>query len=685
MNLNNWMASLKQSTPLFNVSIPGTHESCALYDHATAGYTQCQWLSIPDQLANGIRFLDIRPAYEIDGNQFEINHGGYDQNITFAKVQEQIIDFLQDNPSEVVLMNVQQEYYYVKNADFVARFNQIVAGYEHYWFFEERIPTIEEARGRIVLIRGYNPLSYYPNNPKNGGWLTDKGIPLNALTIEGNSENEYFRTQNDSKAWESDKISAIEKMIDAGIIDNRFALNYLSYAHGGATPGRNAEAMNPVIYQYIAKRPDSILGILPMDFATNTPGFIEEIIRHNLQWGEVVAANFSGPGRKEIAVFIDKGNNTTGLSLFSPTGDGTFQLREVWDSGAGNWQATRTSRVVVGDFSGTGKDEIAVFYDYGNNQTGLWLFSATGDASFQPQKVWDSGFGNWQAGRMSKVVVGDFSGTGKDEIAAFYDYGNNRTGLWLFSATDAQPFQPQRVWDSGFGNWQATRTSRVVVGDFSGTGKADIAAFYDYGNNQTGLWLFSATDAQPFQPQRVWDSGVGKWEAGRMFKVVVGDFSETGKAEIAIFYDYHKGQTGLWLFSGTGTQPFQPQQVWKNAGGTDWGARWYGSVVVGDFSGSGKAEIAVFYSYGNNQTGLWLFSASDAQPFQPRQVWNSGVGNWRTIAVSESMVGDFSGSGKMEIATFYDYDLNTTGVWLFSAVSSNSFQPRMVWKGDLTP
>ena len=447
MNLNNWMAYINQSTPLFKVSIPGTHDSCALYDHATGGYTQTQWLKIPEQLANGIRFLDIRPAYELKGKPFEINHGGYDQNITFAEVQKQIIDFLKANPSEVVLMNVQQEYTRQNNADFAARFNQIVAGYEDYWFFEERIPTIEEARGRIVLIRGYDPSKFNPNNPDNGGWLTDKGIPWNGLTVEGNSENYYFRTQNASNAWEKDKIRAIETMIDEGIIDNRFVLNFLSYAHAGATPGRNAEAMNPLINQYIAKkRPNSILGILPMDFATNTPGFIEEIIRHNVQWREVVAGNFSGAGRKEIAVFSDDSNSTTSLWLFSPTGDGSFQPRKVWDSGVGNWEATRMSKVVVGDFSGDGKSEIAVFYDYGNLRTGLWLFSAAVAQPFQPQRVWDSGAGNWMALAMSETIVGDFSVSGKMEIATLYDYNFSTTGVWLFSAASSNSFQPRMVW-----------------------------------------------------------------------------------------------------------------------------------------------------------------------------------------------------------------------------------------------
>jgi hypothetical protein len=667
------MASLRQSTLLSNVSIPGTHESCALYDHAKAGYNQCQWLTIPEQLLNGIRFLDIRPR----GDTLEITHAGADQKITFGEVQQQVVDFLKDNPSEIVLMNVQQEYVYVPNAEFVKKFNEAVAGYVNYWFFEARIPTIEEARGRIVLIRGYNPTGFNPTAPTNGSWLADKGIPLNALTIEGTSANEYFRFQNDSKAWESDNIRAIETMIDEGIIDNRIVLNFLSYAHFGATPGRNAAAMNPLIYEYIKERTNSKLGILPMDFATNTPGFIEEIIRHNLKWGEVVSADFSGSGHKDNAVFIDKGNNTTALLLFS-----AFQLIQVWISEPGHWQATQMSKAVAGDFSGTGKMEIAVFYDYGHSQTKLWLFSATGDGYFQPRQVWDSGAGHWDASGMSRILVGDFSGSGQTEIAVFYNYGNYQTKLWLFSVGSGQPFEPKIGWDSGAGHWDANGMSRVAVGDFSGTGKSEIAVFYNYGHSQTKLWLFSATADGSFQPRQVWDSGADNWEVSGMSEIITGDFSGSGQTEIAVFYNYGHSQTKLWLFSAASSQPFEPKIVWDSGAGY-WGYIRMSGAVAGDFSGTGKMEIATFYDYYGGRIGLWLFSATSSNSFQHKQVWDSGPGYLRVTGMSEIVAGDFSRSGQTEIAAFYDYDPFNTGVWLFSDDGNNSFQRQSVWEGKL--
>jgi 1-phosphatidylinositol phosphodiesterase len=252
------------------------------YDHATAGYTQCQWLSITDQLNNGIRFLDIRCTYEVNGQLFGITHGGYDQNITFADVQQEVIAFLNANPTEFVLMNVQQEYSDNPNSDFVARFQSLVTGFDHYWFFDQRIPTVREARKHIVLIRAYDQQTFNAQTGK-GGWLSNDGLPWNGFDINSTSQNAFFETQNAWNAWESDKVAAIKTLLSGSAYQTgRIVLNFLSYAHGGATPGRNAEAMNPEILKYIQTLPEThCLGVLPMDFATNTPGFIEAIIRHN--------------------------------------------------------------------------------------------------------------------------------------------------------------------------------------------------------------------------------------------------------------------------------------------------------------------------------------------------------------------------------------------------------------------
>ncbi|TQF01304.1 hypothetical protein E6W39_02445 [Kitasatospora acidiphila] len=69
-----WLAALPDSAPLARLTIPGTHDTCALYD---GPLVQCQNLSVPDQLTAGIRFLDMR-CRAING-VFAIHHSQFFQ------------------------------------------------------------------------------------------------------------------------------------------------------------------------------------------------------------------------------------------------------------------------------------------------------------------------------------------------------------------------------------------------------------------------------------------------------------------------------------------------------------------------------------------------------------------------------------------------------------------------------
>jgi len=68
---NNWMASLNSGLYLSQFSIPGTHETMALYE-SLSGTAKCQNLSLSSQLDAGVRFVDIRCRHL--NNTFVIHH-----------------------------------------------------------------------------------------------------------------------------------------------------------------------------------------------------------------------------------------------------------------------------------------------------------------------------------------------------------------------------------------------------------------------------------------------------------------------------------------------------------------------------------------------------------------------------------------------------------------------------------
>src|SRR5262249_19256178 len=95
---NNWMLNVPGDLLLSQLTIPGTHDSGALY-WGDAVETQTQ--TIDSQLANGIRFLDIRGRHMND--VLYIHHDAFPQYLLFDAVQKMCHDFLEANPSECIV------------------------------------------------------------------------------------------------------------------------------------------------------------------------------------------------------------------------------------------------------------------------------------------------------------------------------------------------------------------------------------------------------------------------------------------------------------------------------------------------------------------------------------------------------------------------------------------------------
>jgi YD repeat-containing protein len=154
-----------------------------------------------------------------------------------------------------------------------------------------------------------------------------------------------------------------------------------------------------------------------------------------------------------------------------------------------------TGRVVSGDYNGDGKDDIAAFYEYGSFETGVSVWLSNGNSFvYQGDNGWWRSDG-YSASRVTyRIVSTDFNDDGKDDIAAFYDYGNNTTRIhvWISSGTEFQYQWSNGWWSSNIGAYTASSiTGRVVAGDYNGDGKGDISTLYNYGNGylRIHVWI----------------------------------------------------------------------------------------------------------------------------------------------------------------------------------------------------
>ncbi|WP_281883122.1 phosphatidylinositol-specific phospholipase C [Paenibacillus sp. YYML68] len=262
---NNWMGSLGNSTSLSALSIPGTHDSGALHE-PVYGTAKTQDLTIAQQLSIGVRYLDIRTRHY--KNTFEIHHGAVYQKQNFDNVLSTVISFLNSNPTETVIMSMKEEHTAADNTrSYEDTFNWYVAKNPSKWLLTNKIPTLGEARGKIVLLRRF-PAAQLPKGIDATAWKENT-----TFTIQ-NSANlkiqDYYKVSDNSKKWND-----IQSMYNEAKTQNTSWL-YLNYT-SGYKPGlfgipnirETKDYMNPKVSSFFTTNTRGRFGVSVMDFITS--------------------------------------------------------------------------------------------------------------------------------------------------------------------------------------------------------------------------------------------------------------------------------------------------------------------------------------------------------------------------------------------------------------------------------
>lgn len=258
---SDWLKLIDDNKKVFSLSIPGTHETCALYGGPLA---QCQDWTIEEQLLNGVRYLDIRCRHISD--VFMIHHGLVYQQLSFgAGVRDVCINFLKEHPSEFIFMQIKEEYEATNNTrTFSETFQSYIEGNDDYFYLKDGSPTIEKVRGKIVVLRRFDPV-YTPQ----GNYLKfeDNAIFTSQTAITARIQDCYVVETlfHRSKKWEY--VSQILAEAANNTDENKLFVNFGSGTSPLCFPSAVADYITPKIGYYLeVTNPTTFVGVIMFDF-----------------------------------------------------------------------------------------------------------------------------------------------------------------------------------------------------------------------------------------------------------------------------------------------------------------------------------------------------------------------------------------------------------------------------------
>ena len=301
---NNWMATLPSKVKFNMLTLPGAH------DAATSGVStdiaKTQSLTIAEQLAAGVRAFDLRPRYnasseaDIQLDNLEIYHGIIATGVKWKDAMDGIIQFLKDNPTETVFVNLQKES--ASGTDYSSVWRTSIRTYlsTNRANVLQQITTnttLSDCRGKVVVV------SHNPYGPEGSYY----GTVFGGLTASWGDDETFTTTINYTNssvvcsATISDNYNAtnaatkqgyIKANLDAANADRSTKWYYtfmnVAWTLFGSAPSAYAKTHNAYVYDLLnADTYNSRLGIIFYDYcgdADHTPELTSALISQNYKY-----------------------------------------------------------------------------------------------------------------------------------------------------------------------------------------------------------------------------------------------------------------------------------------------------------------------------------------------------------------------------------------------------------------
>ena len=275
-----WMSGLSDELLLTQLTIPGTHDSAT--ENIIFPYSfSCQQATVDEQLAMGFRFFDLRCRVieTQDGEQKAVLHHGSGicravteegrTELTQDMVYEDIEAYLTAHPTECVIVMVTPRGDGTDVELILSQIRECIEAKPSAWYTENRIPTLGEVRGKIVLlVRGSTEPEFGIGICYAGEEISEETTGLSGtLSCEGS-----LVYQDESSLGVVGKWKVFSGMLEESTDPEQqdlLRINYLSCSSGLfglPSPKENARRLNPKLMAL--ELPAGDYGVILVDFGS---------------------------------------------------------------------------------------------------------------------------------------------------------------------------------------------------------------------------------------------------------------------------------------------------------------------------------------------------------------------------------------------------------------------------------
>lgn len=277
--MKNWMKNIADDKKITAINMPGTHDSACLHIDL-AFISQTQHLSVSEQLNIGVRYFDFRFKYET--SKFIANHsichcrkksGFWNELLLADDIVADCVEFLRNNPSETILFQLKEAHSKSGHEFYNEFYKRYIENDKDSWFVENRVPSLGEVRGKIILLRvvsvdadvftdensGINFSSYPHVSTYNvDDWKKGEIRKLGGEVYSGMFVQDSYRSEGKHK-W-----GTVTRFLESGLCDEDFNICLTSCTRV-FVPRFNAPKINKLIKHYNFKK-GKLYGIISTDF-----------------------------------------------------------------------------------------------------------------------------------------------------------------------------------------------------------------------------------------------------------------------------------------------------------------------------------------------------------------------------------------------------------------------------------